>query len=175
MSLAGTIVLVYHLCFSRISAGLPWRWKRLFLCAENWIPIPTHARITWSSSGFHTCVAFISLAQCHGSGVPIDHVQEKVGGVVVGLALVACGDSDTVVTGVWALGGVVWLAKGCAWLSGAQPHIPPMEQPARKAWQPLESPCFPEGWVALPSSTVSKSKVAAGSVLFPALARAFFN
>lgn len=110
MSLAGTIVLVYHLCFSRISAGLPWRWKRLFLCAESWIPIPTHARITWSSSGFHTCVAFISLAQCHGSRVPIDHVQEKVGGVVVGLALVACGDSDTVVTGtLWWQGYEPWV------------------------------------------------------------------
>lgn len=137
-----------------------------------WIPIPTHARITWLSSGFHTCVTFISLADCHGSGVSIDDVQEKVSRVVVGLALVACGDKDTVVTLLWALGGAVWLAKGCAWLSGAQPHILPTEQPPPKR-QPLESPCFPEGWVALLGSTVSESEVTAGCVLFPALAWVF--
>lgn len=48
--------------------------------------------MTGLSSGFHTCVTFISLVHCHGGGVAIDDVQEKVGGVVVGLTLVACGD-----------------------------------------------------------------------------------
>lgn len=55
-----------------------------------------HAMITSLSSGFHTCVCFISLAHRHRSGVSINDVQEKVGRVVVWLTLVACGDSITV-------------------------------------------------------------------------------
>jgi len=35
MSLTGTIVLVYRLCFCRASVGLPRRWKQLLLCVKQ--------------------------------------------------------------------------------------------------------------------------------------------
>lgn len=68
----------------------------------GWTPGCRHEADIAFSSLPCTWVVFVGLVHHHRRGVPVDDVQEEVGRIVVGLALVAC--SDSVTSAKWQLG-----------------------------------------------------------------------